>query len=174
MAPQDLRGRRIAVPFASTTHYHMIFALQQFRIGVEEVKLTYLKPKEIEAAWSDGRIDATFIWNPLLDRLLRTGTIMINSGRLSRWGKQTFDGLVADKRWAAQNPDFMVDFIKTISDIDTEVKEKPELWSRNSVNVAKITQFLGGTPFSTVKYLRLYSRPSIKNAGDQSMAWWRE
>lgn len=127
LATQQLRSCRIAVPFASTSHYHLMFALQQFKIGIKEVELTYLAPEEIETAWSDGRIDATFIWNPLLDRLLRTGRFIINSGRLSRWGKLTFDGLVANRKWAAQNPDFMVDFIKSIADIDANVTENPKL-----------------------------------------------
>ena len=31
-APQDLKGKTIAVPFGSTTHFHMMFALEQFNI----------------------------------------------------------------------------------------------------------------------------------------------
>ena len=31
-APQDLKGKTIGVPFASTTHFHTLFALEQFGI----------------------------------------------------------------------------------------------------------------------------------------------
>jgi taurine transport system substrate-binding protein len=64
----------------------------------------------------------------------------------------------------------MVDFIKAIADIDADVTENPKLWSRNSNNVAKIAQFLGGTTFGTAKSLRLYSRPSIKKK-QATRAW---
>ena len=40
-APQDLRGKTIAVPFGSTTHFHMMFALEQLNISPkDEVAVT--------------------------------------------------------------------------------------------------------------------------------------
>ena len=30
MAPQDLKGKKLGVPFVSTTHFHTLFALEQF------------------------------------------------------------------------------------------------------------------------------------------------
>ena len=36
-APQDLMGKTIAVPFGSTTHFHMMFALEQFNISPKDL-----------------------------------------------------------------------------------------------------------------------------------------
>ena len=37
--PSDLKGKKIAVPFVSTTHFHMMFALEQWGIKPNEVEL---------------------------------------------------------------------------------------------------------------------------------------
>lgn len=160
--PQHLRGKRIAVPFASTTHYHLLFALRQFQIDVSEVQLIFRTPDEALEEWQSDRIDAAFIWNPVLDRMLRNGWIMLTSGRLSRWGKPTFDGLVADRSWAVKNTDFMVEFVKTIALQDLDFRSRPKSWNRKSSNVQKIAKMLGGTPYSTAKSLRLYRYPEIR------------
>lgn len=39
VAPQDLRGKKLGVPFVSTTHFHLIFALEQFGIPADEVEM---------------------------------------------------------------------------------------------------------------------------------------
>ncbi len=39
VTPQDLQGTTIAVPFASTTHFHLMFALEQFGIGPAAVEM---------------------------------------------------------------------------------------------------------------------------------------
>jgi taurine transport system substrate-binding protein len=59
-APQDLRGKRLGVPFASTTHFHTLFALEQFGIDPKDVQLRHLQPPEIVEAWEKGEIDAAF------------------------------------------------------------------------------------------------------------------
>lgn len=168
-APQQLRGKRISVPFASTAHYQLIFALEQFKITLNDIKLSYMSAEDIVFAWEDGKIDAAFVWNPYLDRLLKYGKIMISSGRLGRWGKPTFDGLVADKNWAKQNPKFMVEFVRAIAKIDEEQRSQPNLWSLRSANIKKISAFLDGTGFGVFKSLRLYARPDLKKQA--SRAW---
>lgn len=42
LAPQDLKGKRLGVPFVSTTHFHTLFALEQFGIDPEEMNLLLL------------------------------------------------------------------------------------------------------------------------------------
>jgi taurine transport system substrate-binding protein len=49
--PTDLRGKKIAVPFVSTTHFHTMFALETWGIKPTEVKLLNMQPNQIAAAW---------------------------------------------------------------------------------------------------------------------------
>ena len=46
-APRDLRGKTIGVPFASTTHFHLLFVLEQFGIGPKELTVRNMQPPDI-------------------------------------------------------------------------------------------------------------------------------
>ena len=115
VAPQDLAGKTLAVPFVSTTHFHALFALEQFGL-TGKVKVINLQPSDIPAAWERGDIDAAFIWDPALGRLKQSGHVLLTSGQLTDWGKATFDGLVVDKQFAAANGPGMQAFTQVLQD----------------------------------------------------------
>ena len=63
----ELRGKRIAAPFASTAHYSLLAALAQNGLSPSDVQLVDLQPQAILAAWDRGDIDAGYSWLPTLD-----------------------------------------------------------------------------------------------------------
>src|ERR1700754_5254833 len=65
----DLRGKRIATPFASTAHYSLLAALSQNKLSPSDVRLVDLQPQAILAAWDRGDIDAAYTCLPTLDAL---------------------------------------------------------------------------------------------------------
>jgi taurine transport system substrate-binding protein len=101
----DLRGKRIATPFASTAHYSLLAALAQNGLSPSDVQLVDLQPQVILAAWDRGDIDAAYSWLPTLDQLRKTGKDLITSRQLAKDGKPTLDlGAVSDE-FAAAHPD---------------------------------------------------------------------
>ncbi|MCA8967534.1 MAG: ABC transporter substrate-binding protein, partial [Planctomycetes bacterium] len=94
-APQDLVGKTIAVPFGSTTHFHMMFALEQFNIDPKSMKVIDMSPPDMVAAWERGDINGGFVWDPALGKMKAKGRVLVTSGDLSNWGKATFDAMVA-------------------------------------------------------------------------------
>jgi taurine transport system substrate-binding protein len=101
----DLRGKRIATPFASTAHYSLLAALAQNGLSPSDVQLVDLQPQAILAAWDRGDIDAAYSWLPTLDQLRKTGKDLITSRQLAKDGKPTLDlGAVSDE-FAAAHPD---------------------------------------------------------------------
>ncbi len=162
IAPQDLRGKRLGVPFASTTHFHVLFALEQFGIDPGEVELLHLQPPEIVEAWNKGEIDAAFVWDPALGAIKPTGKVLITSGQLSNWGKATFDGLVVERRWATGNPEFMCLFVKTIAAQDEAYRSDPEAWTPDSKEVRAIAELIDGDPESVPAVLDLYDFPTLE------------
>ena len=132
MAPQALKGKKLGVPFVSTTHFHTLFALEQFGINPKDVRILNMQPPAIAAAWERKDIDAAFVWDPALGRIKETGKVLITSGTLSTWGKATFDGCVANKTWAAKNPEFMAQFIKIVAAADASYRDNPNAWSPDS------------------------------------------
>ncbi|MFD6098966.1 ABC transporter substrate-binding protein [Nocardiopsis flavescens] len=102
----DLRGRTVAVPFASTTHYHLVAALDEAGLGVGDVELLDLEPQDIQAAWQRGDIDAAFVWYPVLGELYASGGHpVVTSGELAERGKVTADLAVVSAAFAESYPD---------------------------------------------------------------------
>lgn len=160
-SPSDLKGKRIAVPFVSTTHFHMLFALEQFGLSEKDVKLINMQPNNIVAAWQRGDIDGAFIWDPALGRIKQDGHVLITSKTLSSWGKPTFDGLVATKKFGKENPDFMAKMLKVVSDLDNEYNKNKGTMTEETPMAKSIAKISGGDISTVADVLALYEFPSI-------------
>lgn len=99
-----LRGRTIATPFASTSHYSLLAALETAGLKTSDVKLVDLQPQPIIAAWQRGDIDAAYVWLPTLDELRKTGTQLTSSKEIGAAGKPTLDLAVVSDELIAQDP----------------------------------------------------------------------
>jgi len=162
VAPQGLRRKRIAVPAGSTAHYQLLFALEQFDIRRSDVILTFRDPKEILEDWKAARIDAAFVWGPVLAEISRSGTTLVNSGHLRSWGRPTFAALAVDPEWAAHNPRFMTDFVGVLAATDNAYRRNPAAWDHKSGEMTNIARIVGGTPAQAVASMRLYNYPSMR------------
>lgn len=101
----QLKGKRVATPFASTAHYSLLAALAQNGLSPSDVQLVDLQPQAILAAWDRGDIDAAYTWLPTLDDLRESGKDLITSRQLAKDGKPTLDlGVVSDE-FAAAHPE---------------------------------------------------------------------
>ncbi|MEM7221591.1 MAG: taurine ABC transporter substrate-binding protein [Pseudomonadota bacterium] len=167
IAPQDLKGKKLGVPFVSTTHFHLLFALEQFGIDARDVKILNMQPDAIARAWSRGDIDAAFVWEPTLGAIKQSGKVLITSGLLSSWGKATFDGLVSVKDWAAANPEFMVALVKEIAKADAAYRDDPQAWTATSEMVQKIVGLVGGDPEAVPAVLALYTFPTLEEQASE-------
>ncbi len=98
----QLKGKRVATPFASTAHYSLLAALAQNSLSPNDVQLVDLQPQAILAAWDRGDIDAAYTWLPTLADLRASGKDLITSRQLAKDGKPTLDlGVVSDEVAAA-------------------------------------------------------------------------
>ncbi len=94
----DLKGKKVGVPFVSTTHFHLLYAMEIAGLKRGDVQILNMRPPEIAAAWGRGDLDATFIWDPVLSTVKKTGKVIVTSGELCKKGKCTFDGLIVSKQ----------------------------------------------------------------------------
>ena len=166
--PQTLVGKKLGVPFVSTTHFHTLFALENWGIDPNQVEILNLQPPQIAAAWERGDIDAAFVWDPALGQIKQTGEVMITSGELSAMGKATFDGLVVNKTWAAENGEGLAKFIKTIAEADAAYRANAAAWTADSEEVQKIVSVVGGNAEDVPGVLELYEFPSME---EQANVW---
>lgn len=101
----DLKGKRVATPFASTAHYSLLAALAQNGLSPSDVQLIDLQPQAILAAWERGDIEAAYTWLPTLDQLRKTGKDLITSRQLATDGKPTLDLGVVSNQFAKDHPE---------------------------------------------------------------------
>jgi taurine transport system substrate-binding protein len=166
----DLKGKKIGVPFTSTTHFHTLVALESAKVNPAEVRILNMRPPEIAAAWERGDIDATFIWDPVLARVKGSGTMLISSGQISRdTGKATFDGVIANREWAKSNPDFLVKFLRVLAAADEDYRKNTAKWSAGSPMVAAVAQITGAKPEDVPAGMALYRFPTL--AEQTSRTW---
>jgi taurine transport system substrate-binding protein len=160
-SPSDLKGKRIAVPFVSTTHFHTLFALEQFGLSDEDVRLINMQPNTIGAAWQRGDIDGAFIWDPVLGKIKKDGKVLITSRTLSGWGKPTFDGLVVDKEFGKENADFMAKVLKIAADLDQEYRSHKESFDATHPIAKSISKISGSDVNEVAGVLDLYEFPDF-------------
>ncbi|MFD7701728.1 ABC transporter substrate-binding protein [Streptomyces caelestis] len=99
-----LKGRRIATPFASTSHYSLLAALETAGLEPSDVQLVDLQPQPILAAWERGDIDAAYVWLPTLDELRTSGTQLTSSKEIGAAGRPTLDLAVVSNDLIAGDP----------------------------------------------------------------------
>ncbi|GHJ42931.1 glycine/betaine ABC transporter substrate-binding protein [Catellatospora sp. TT07R-123] len=99
-----LAGKKVATPFASTSHYSLLAALADAGVPENSVKVIDLEPPEIQAAWQRGDIDGAYVWTPVLAELRKTGKVLITSRQLAGKGKLTADLAVVRTPFLQQYP----------------------------------------------------------------------
>jgi taurine transport system substrate-binding protein len=129
---KDLKGKTVAAPFGSTTHYLLLQALKDEGVDPASMKVIDLAPSDIAAAWARGDIDAAWFWEPNLDKAVRDGGhIMITSGEMAKRGYPTWDIGVVMNAFAEKYPTAVEKFIKAECDgID--------FWLKNPDKTAEI------------------------------------
>lgn len=102
---EDLRGKTIATPFASTSHYSLLAALEGAGLSETDVNIIDAEPDAILAAWEAGQIDGAYVWNPNLAKLKEAGgTVLITSEDLAKEGKTTYDLAIVTNDFAGKYP----------------------------------------------------------------------
>ena len=89
--PQDLRGKTLACPAGSTSHYQLLYLIDQLKLK-DLVTVRTAQPPELEELWRSGVIDGAFVWSPHLDRLraaFKTRTL-VTGGAVAELGAPTF------------------------------------------------------------------------------------
>jgi taurine transport system substrate-binding protein len=165
---KDLKGKKMGVPFNSTTHFHTIVALEQAGVNPKDVQILNLRPPEVRAAWQRGDIQATWIWNPVLAEVKKDGKVIMTSGQVSAsTGKATFDGYVVNKDWAKQHDDFLVKFVKVMAASDEAYRKNKAKWTQDSPEVKAVAKWSGAKPDEVAEGMALYGFPSLKEQADK-------
>lgn len=122
---EDLVGRRIAVPFASTAHYILLNVLKE--AGIEEdVQLLDMQTAEIVAAWERGDVQAAYSWQPTLAQLLKNGTTLTDSRQMAEKGYITANVEVVRRGFSEEYPELVADFISALTKAGDIYRNDPD------------------------------------------------
>lgn len=122
---KDLKGKRAAVPFASTSHYVFLNVLKE--AGIEkDVQLLDMQTAEIVAAWERGDIKAAYSWQPTLQKLIDSGRILTNSKEMAEKGYLTANVIIGRKGFTQKYPRLTADFISALSRAGDLYRSKPQ------------------------------------------------
>ena len=129
---KDLKGKTVAAPFGSTTHYLLLQALRDDGVDPTSMKILDLAPSDIAAAWLRGDLDAAWFWEPNLDKAVKNGGhIFMTSGIMEKRGYPTWDIGVVMNAFAAKYPDYVEKFVKAEC-------EGIDFWLKNPAKTAEI------------------------------------
>ncbi|WP_292201713.1 taurine ABC transporter substrate-binding protein, partial [Mesorhizobium sp.] len=157
----DLAGKKVAVPFVSTTHYSLLAALKHENVDPKSVEILNLRPPEIAAAFARGDIDAAYVWDPALGQIKTTGKVVLDSSQVAAWGAPTFDAWIVRTDFADKHPEAVRDFVKVTGDAYAQFLAKPEAWSVSSPEAAKIAKITGAKVEEVPQLLKGYVFPTL-------------
>ena len=166
---KDLKGKKVATPFGSTAHYQLMAVLKLDGVDPKGVNVMNLRPPEIAAAWERGDIDATFIWDPVLSKIKGNGKSIASSGSIGKRGYPTFDGMIVNAKWAAENEAFMVALVKALNKADTEYRANKAKWTVDSPQVKAVAKVTKADAKDVPAAMALYVFPT---AAEQVGANW--
>lgn len=151
-SPAALAGKRIAVPFTSTTHYSLLAALRHWGVDPASLQIINLQPPAIIAAWQRGDIDGAYVWAPALNELSKEGKVLTDSAQVGRWGAPTLDVWVVRKEFAKAHPELVQAFVDSTLAAQRDYLANPDDWLAKPDNLAKLST-LSGVPEADVPAL---------------------
>jgi taurine transport system substrate-binding protein len=165
----DLKGKKIATPFVSTSHFQLLYALNKAGLKATDAQILNMRPPEIAAAWGRGDIDATFIWDPVLGQVKKNGKVLTTSGEICKQGACTFDGLIVTRKFAKENPEFMVALVKALAKSDADYRGNAKAWTGDKAKVDAVAKWSGAKAEDVPDAMALYGFPSLQEQA--SPAW---
>ncbi|MEL6158416.1 MAG: ABC transporter substrate-binding protein [Cyanobacteria bacterium J06623_5] len=123
----DLRGKRIAVPFGSTSHFSLLSAITQADLDASEVTILDMGTSELTTAWNRDAIDGSFVWQTTLSQLLNAnGSVLITAGEVGKKGAPTADLGTVSNKFLSAYPDFLAGFVEVLDDAVRFYRNNPE------------------------------------------------
>ena len=163
---KDLKGKKVATPFVSTSHYQLMVAMKLEGVDAKGVNVMNMRPPEIAAAWERGDIDAAFIWDPVLSKIKGNGKAIASSKSIGAKGYPTFDGVIVNAKWAAENEAFMVALTKALIKADEQYRANKAKWTVDSPEVKAVAKWTKADAKDVPPAMALYTfPPAAEQAG---------
>lgn len=161
---QELKGKKIATPFSSTSHYSLLKALED--AGIEkEVTLLDMETAEIVAAWERGDIDAAYTWDPTLSKLKQNGNVLTDSKQLAEKGYITTDIELVNTTFSKKYPHLVRDYLLALNQAVEYYNKNTDEAVQAAANQLDITDDVAAMQMKAIKWLALEEQVSPSYLG---------
>lgn len=150
---KELKGKKIATPFSSTAHFSLLNVLKLEGMKEGDIQLLDMQPDDIFSAWQNGKIDATYIWYPVLGRLFENGKSIANSEELAKKGIVTADLFVASSIFTRKNPDVVKKFVEIQKKSNDLILNNPQKAAKEISAVLGVSETEAAEQIKKFKYL---------------------
>lgn len=154
---EDLKGKRVAVPVGSTAHFSLMGALAHAGIAENEVEIMNMPPDQIAAAWQQDAIDAAFIWQPVQNQIMETGSRIAGADETAEWGYPTFNAWVVNSAFAAENEEALIAFARVMDEANQAYISDRAAWTADSTPVQAVAKETGAAPDQVPEILEGYT-----------------
>ncbi len=112
-SPADFKGKKVATPFGSTSHFRLLGFLKTNNLSERDVTVLDMKPDAEVAAWQRGDIDAVYVWSPAKVKMRENGgELFPTSEKLDAAGYVIADLVVARTAFLQQYPEAVTGFLR--------------------------------------------------------------
>lgn len=123
-AVADLKGKTVALEQYSISHFVLVTALAKAGLKPADVKIVNLSAGDAAAAFMMGRVDAAVVWNPWIDRIVKSGKGRALFTSADMPGLVP-DLLVAQQKAIASHRKDLVGMIRAWFDAERFIREQP-------------------------------------------------
>ncbi|XPE66666.1 taurine ABC transporter substrate-binding protein [Shigella flexneri] len=141
---ENLIGKRIAVPFISTTHYSLLAALKRWGLNAASGNCEPAAARDYRCM-AAGDLDGAYVWAPAVNALEKDGKVLTDSEQVGQWGAPTLDVWVVRKDFAEKHPEVVKAFAKSAIDAQQPYIANPDAWLKQPENISKLAR-LSGVP----------------------------
>ncbi len=144
--PIDFKGKKVATPFGSTSHFRLLGFLKVNNLTEKDVTVLDLKPDAEVAAWTRGDIDAAYVWSPAKAKMLAAGGDSFPTYKeLDAKGYVIADLIVAGTEFSKAYPDAVTGFLRAYGNA-------LEMWKTKPVDAAAIVAKQAGVTPEVAKH----------------------
>jgi len=162
--PADFKGKKVATPFGSTSHFRLLGFLELHNLSQSDVTVLDMNPNAEVAAWHRGDIDAVYVWSPAKAQMLADGGEHFPTSQdLDAHGYVIADLIIARTEFLQKYPDAVTGIIKGYGRALDLWKTKPD------EAAAIVAKEAGVTPEVAKNNLGEYDFVSLK---DQLSPTW--
>lgn len=122
---KDLKGKKIATPFASTSHLSLLYLLNKYDIE-NKVQLFDMDTQNIVASWQRKQIDAAYTWEPTLSQLKKNGKIICSSKQIAEDNMITGNVTLVSNKFAYEHSNLCLKIKQILLNVHKMRKKHPQ------------------------------------------------